>query len=144
MEENKRRIIRALQHIPVRKGPVPTRCVVCHPVSLCKQKNTRRNLTLFCTSSYMVVAPTQEYRGQIDKKYRRNIEAIVRRPNRDEEPEPTSKCPISGAEVPITLLECPSTKVGLACVHDVFLLLYNSWWSWAIFSRRVRPNPYVN
>lgn len=57
--------------------------------------------------------PTQEYRGQIDKKYRRNIEAIVRRPNRDEEPEPMSKCPISGAEVPITLLECPSTKVGL-------------------------------
>lgn len=53
----------------------------------------------------------KEYRGQIDKKYRRNIEAIVRRPNRDEEPEPTSKCPISAAEVPITQLECPSTKV---------------------------------
>lgn len=53
----------------------------------------------------------KEYRGQIDKKYRRNIEAIVRRPNRDEEPEPTSKCPISAAEVPITQLECPATKV---------------------------------
>ncbi|CAM9337531.1 unnamed protein product, partial [Sphacelaria rigidula] len=52
----------------------------------------------------------QEYRGQIDKKYRRNIEAIVRRPNRDEEPEPTSRSPISGVDVPITQLECPTTK----------------------------------
>lgn len=63
----------------------------------------------------LIVQRCQEHRGQIDKKYRRNIEAIVRRPNRDEEPEPTSKCPISGAEVPITQLECPSTKVGHSC-----------------------------
>lgn len=53
----------------------------------------------------------QEYRGQIDKKYRRNIEAIVRRPNRDEEPEPTSRSPISGVDMPITQLECPTSKV---------------------------------
>ncbi|CAM9896506.1 unnamed protein product, partial [Hapterophycus canaliculatus] len=71
---------------------------------------------------------SKEYRGQIDKKFRRNIEAIVRRPNRDEEPEPTSKCPISGVEVPITHLECPSTKDALPmCVVTGQHMMREDW-----------------
>ncbi|CAM9256928.1 unnamed protein product, partial [Laminaria digitata] len=83
------------------------------------QRSGLRNSAFEYASTLM----RQEYRGQIDKKYRRNIEAIVRRPNRDEEPEPMSKCPISGAEVPITLLECPSTKVGLGACMASFLVV---------------------
>jgi WD repeat-containing protein 19 len=53
------------------------------------------------------------YYWQLDKKYRRNIEVIVRRPNREEEPEPLTNCPISGQPLPITALECPTTKDAL-------------------------------
>merc|ERR1711918_281078 len=34
----------------------------------------------------------------------------IRRPNREEEPEPQSPCPISKQSIPITQLECPTTK----------------------------------
>lgn len=46
----------------------------------------------------------------------------MRRPNRDEEPEPTSKNPINGNEVPITQLECPSTKVRGEIVSSIELV----------------------
>jgi WD repeat-containing protein 19 len=55
----------------------------------------------------------QEHRGKIDKNVRRQIEAIVRRPSRDEEPEALSECPISGIPIPVTQLECPTTKDAL-------------------------------
>ncbi|CAM9696622.1 unnamed protein product [Ectocarpus sp. 12 AP-2014] len=97
------RVARSISRFPTHIVPVLTSTVIeC-------QRSGLRNSAFEYASTLM----RQEYRGQIDKKYRRNIEAIVRRPNRDEEPEPTSKCPISAAEVPITQLECPSTKDAL-------------------------------
>ena len=51
-----------------------------------------------------------EYRGQIDAKFKRKIEAIVRRPNKEEAPEKLSPCPISKVMIPLTELECPTTK----------------------------------
>ncbi|CAM9233510.1 unnamed protein product [Chrysoparadoxa australica] len=63
---------------------------------------------------YASMLMRQEYRGLIDKKFRRSIESIVRRPGNmrddDEEPEPLSECPISSEMIPCTQLESPQTK----------------------------------
>merc|ERR1711988_2097942 len=62
---------------------------------------------------YASMLMRQEYRAQIEPKFKRKIEAMIRRPNREEEPEPLSPCPISGEEIPVTQLECPTTKDAL-------------------------------
>jgi len=54
-----------------------------------------------------------EYRQQLHPNYKKKIEAIVRRPKRDEEQEEMSPCPISNIPIPITQLECPTTKDAL-------------------------------
>jgi len=54
-----------------------------------------------------------EYRQHVDPKYKRKIEGLVRRPkgpNPEEEFSPLSPCPISSQLIPITSLECPTTK----------------------------------
>jgi WD repeat-containing protein 19 len=52
-----------------------------------------------------------DYRGQVDAKFKRKIESIVRRPNKEEEAaEQLSPCPISKELIPLTELECPTTK----------------------------------
>ncbi|RXG57594.1 WD repeat-containing protein 19 [Armadillidium vulgare] len=53
-------------------------------------------------------------RAQIDAKYKKKIEAIVRKPQRTEEEEPKTKCPFcQNAMVPETTLECHSCKTQL-------------------------------
>jgi WD repeat-containing protein 19 len=54
-----------------------------------------------------------EYRQHVDPKFKRKIEGLVRRPkdpNPEEEFSPLSPCPISSQLIPITSLECPTTK----------------------------------
>lgn len=67
---------------------------------------------------YAGVLMRPEYRQKIDEKFKRKIEAMVRRPGKQQdadEPdktieEPKSPCPISGQMIPRTELECPTTK----------------------------------
>ena len=54
-----------------------------------------------------------DYRQELDAKFKRKIEAIVRRPNKEELAEPLSPCPISKMLIPLTELECPTTKDAL-------------------------------
>jgi hypothetical protein len=57
-----------------------------------------------------------EYRKDMtDVNVKRKIEGIVRRrPDfSDEPPEPTSVCPVSGQQIPIMQLECPTTRDAL-------------------------------
>ncbi len=51
-----------------------------------------------------------EYRLKIDKKLKRNIEAIVRHPVLNQVPELLTQCPISGELIPATQLECPTSR----------------------------------
>ncbi|KAJ1448620.1 hypothetical protein M885DRAFT_538620 [Pelagophyceae sp. CCMP2097] len=53
-----------------------------------------------------------EHRGNIEAKFKKKIEAMIRRPNLDgaSEEEPLSACPVSGVPIPQTDLECPTTK----------------------------------
>lgn len=59
---------------------------------------------------YASMLMRQEYRTQIEPKFKRKIEAIVRRPNKEQEDEPLSPCPISEQMIPQTDLTCPTTK----------------------------------
>merc|ERR1712196_276982 len=60
---------------------------------------------------YASVLMRPEYRSQIEPKYKRKIEAIVRKSgSREQADEPLSPCPISGQMIPQTELVCPVTK----------------------------------
>lgn len=53
-----------------------------------------------------------EYRSQVAPAYKKKIEGIVRRPDRDAQdvPEPVSPCPFCSADVPDMELECSGCK----------------------------------
>jgi len=51
-----------------------------------------------------------EYRSQIEPKFKRKIEALVRRPNRNEKEEAMSPCPFCQEMLPITELDCTQCK----------------------------------
>jgi len=61
----------------------------------------------------------KEYRKDVDAKFKRKIEALVRKPKDhagmegDLEVVPLSKCPVSSELIEVTSLECPSTKDAL-------------------------------
>ena len=67
---------------------------------------TRRRSSLF------EVGP-RRYRQQIDPKFKRKIEGLIRKPDLEEAAEATSTCPVSGQATPVTSLECPTTKEEL-------------------------------
>lgn len=65
-----------------------------------------------------------ETRGQIDEKYKKKIEAIVRKPQRMEEEEPTSACPYCSSPVEETVLECGQCQNTLPyCIATVKLMI---------------------
>lgn len=61
-----------------------------------------------------------ETRSQIDEKYKKKIEAIVRKPQKTEEEEDSTPCPFCATAVPETLLECKQCQNSLPyCVATV-------------------------
>ncbi|XP_046339799.1 WD repeat-containing protein 19-like isoform X2 [Haliotis rufescens] len=63
--------------------------------------------------SYAAMLMRPEYRNQIDLKYKKKIEMIVRKPDKTEEDEPLSPCPVCGFQLPETELMCPECKNNL-------------------------------
>ena len=56
----------------------------------------------------------------IDLKYKKKIEMIVRKPDKTEEEEPLTPCPVCGFQLPETELMCPDCKNQLPyCVVTV-------------------------
>jgi hypothetical protein len=79
---------------------------------------------------YAAILMRPEYRPSIDANLKRKIEAIVRRryAQGEEAPEPTSACPVSGQEIPITQLECPTTRDALPmCVVSGRHMVLDDW-----------------
>ena len=60
--------------------------------------------------SYAAMLMRPEYRNQIDLKYKKKIEMIVRKPDKTEEEEPLTSCPFCGFQIPETDLLCPDCK----------------------------------
>lgn len=59
---------------------------------------------------YATTLMKPEYRNNIDKEIKRKIEAIVRRPNKEQPPDPLTPCPYCGNEVAEAELDCAKCK----------------------------------
>ena len=90
--------------------PILTSTVIeCHRANL---KNS--------SFSYAAMLMRPEYRNSIDLKYKKKIEMIVRKPDKTEEEEPLTPCPVCGFQLPETELMCPDCKNQLPyCVVTV-------------------------
>jgi WD repeat-containing protein 19 len=94
------RVAKNISKFPSHVVPILTSTVI-----ECQRAGLKESAYEYAT---MLMRP--EYRQQIEPKFKRKIEAIVRRPNREQTDEPLSACPISGQMIPETELICPTTK----------------------------------
>lgn len=79
---------------------------------------------------YAAMLMRPEYRPNIDANLKRKIEAIVRRryTQGEEAAELTSACPVSGQQIPMTQLECPTTRDALPmCVITGRHMVLEDW-----------------
>lgn len=80
---------------------------------------------------YAATLVRPEYRAMLtDQTLKRKIEAIVRRrsANNEDIPEDTSPCPVSEAMIPVTQLECPTTRDALPmCVVSGKHMVLDDW-----------------
>jgi len=98
-----RMLIRVSNNIsifPSHAAYILTSCVVeCHRVGLKKQ-----------SFEYATMLMRPEYKQKLDTKYRRKIEAVIRRPDKSEIEEPATPCPFCGSPVTETTLDCLECK----------------------------------
>jgi tetratricopeptide (TPR) repeat protein len=81
---------------------------------------------------YAVTLVKPDYRSKIDVKYKSKIEGIVRKKSaineEQEPPEETSPCPISGLMIPVTQLECPTTRDAIPmCIISGKHMVLDDW-----------------
>ena len=78
--------------------------------------------------NYAAMLMRPEYRSKIDPKYKKKIEHIVRKPEKVEEEEVSSPCPVCKNPLPITTLFCTSCKNNLPyCVVTGNHMAYEDW-----------------
>ncbi|CAF1070981.1 unnamed protein product [Rotaria sp. Silwood1] len=63
--------------------------------------------------NFALILMRHEYREQIDPKYKKKIEALVRKPDKSESDEDFSQCPHCHQRVPDYELLCPSCQLAL-------------------------------
>uniref|UniRef100_A0A8C2H4P6 WD repeat domain 19 n=1 Tax=Cyprinus carpio TaxID=7962 RepID=A0A8C2H4P6_CYPCA len=97
------RVSNNISRFPSHIVPILTSAVIeCHRAGL-------RNSAFSFAS--MLMRP--EYRNKIDLKYKKKIEAMVRRPDTSEVEEESSPCPYCGFSLPDCELLCPGCKNNL-------------------------------
>ncbi|TKS68140.1 WD repeat-containing protein 19 [Collichthys lucidus] len=78
--------------------------------------------------SFAAMLMRPEYRNEIDPKYRKKIEAMVRRPDMSELKEETTPCPFCGFQLPQNELLCISCKNNLPyCIATGRHMLKEDW-----------------
>ena len=98
------RVAKSISKFPAHAVPILTSVVVA-----CTKAGLKQS-----AHEYALQLMKPEYRSKIDAKFKRKIEAIIRKAqDLDEIAEPTSKCPVSSQQIPITSLECPTTQEEL-------------------------------
>ncbi|KAJ8298290.1 hypothetical protein KUTeg_024821 [Tegillarca granosa] len=94
------RVANNISKFPSHIVPILTSTVIeCHRAGL---KNS--------SFSYAAMLMRPEYRNNIDLKYKKKIEMIVRKPDKSEEEEGLTPCPFCGFQLPETDLTCPECK----------------------------------
>ncbi len=77
---------------------------------------------------YASMLMRREYRDDVDARYRKKIEGIVRRPPAKEEDEAMAGCPFCDFMIPATDLDCPSCKNTLPyCAATGNHMLVDDW-----------------
>ncbi|XP_022361796.1 WD repeat-containing protein 19 isoform X2 [Enhydra lutris kenyoni] len=78
--------------------------------------------------SFAAVLMRPEYRSNIDAKYKKKIEAMVRRPDTSETEEPTTPCPFCEFLLPECELLCPGCKNNIPyCIATGRHMLKDDW-----------------
>lgn len=97
------RVANNISKFPLHIVPILTSTVIqCHRASL-------RNSSF----SYAAMLLRDEYQGDIDPKYRKKIEGIVRKRDKTEEEENLTPCPYCDSVIPDTQLVCPDCKTNI-------------------------------
>ncbi|XP_078534454.1 WD repeat-containing protein 19 isoform X1 [Lissotriton helveticus] len=97
------RVANNISKFPSHIVPILTSTVIeCHRAGL-------RNSAF----SFAAMLMRPEYRNKIDTKYKKKIEAMVRRPDTSEAEEATAPCPFCGFQLPECELLCPGCKNNL-------------------------------
>nr|XP_020479849.1 WD repeat-containing protein 19 isoform X2 [Monopterus albus] len=112
------RVSNNISKFPAHVVPLLTSAVIeCHRAGL-------RNSAF----SFAAMLMRPEYRNEIDLKYRKKIEAMVRRPDTSELEEETTPCPFCGFQLPQNELLCISCKNSLPyCIATGRHMLKEDW-----------------
>uniref|UniRef100_A0A3Q1C2F2 WD repeat-containing protein 19 n=1 Tax=Amphiprion ocellaris TaxID=80972 RepID=A0A3Q1C2F2_AMPOC len=112
------RVSNTISKFPAHVVPILTSAVIeCHRAGL---KNS--------AFSFAAMLMRPEYRNEIDPKYRKKIEAMVRRPDTSELEEETTPCPFCGFQLPQNELLCISCKNNLPyCIATGRHMLKEDW-----------------
>ena len=75
------------------------------------------------------ICSNQELKKELDaSKFKKKIQTILRRPNRDEKVEEQKPCPISHEMLCLSELECPTTKDAIPmCICTGTHMVLNDW-----------------
>jgi WD repeat-containing protein 19 len=78
--------------------------------------------------SFAAMLMRPEYRQQIDSKWKRKIEQIVRKPDKTEAEEEVGGCPHCSHPLPLTQLNCPQCKNTLPyCIITGQHMMKDNW-----------------
>uniref|UniRef100_A0A3B5B1S0 WD repeat-containing protein 19 n=1 Tax=Stegastes partitus TaxID=144197 RepID=A0A3B5B1S0_9TELE len=112
------RVSNTISKFPAHVVPILTSAVIeCHRAGL---KNS--------AFSFAAMLMRPEYRNDIDTKYRKKIEAMVRRPDTSELEEETTPCPFCGFQLPQNELLCISCKNNIPyCIATGRHMLKEDW-----------------
>eukprot|EP01137_Pigoraptor_chileana_P005155 Opistho-2@47869 len=112
------RVANNISKFPTHIVPILTTTVI-----ECQRSNLKNS-----AFSYAAMLMRPEYRTKIDAKYKRKIEMIVRKPERNEEEEPKTACPYCKNMVPQSELNCPDCKNTLPyCIATGFHMEAEDW-----------------
>nr|KAJ3420801.1 WD repeat-containing protein 19 [Polyrhizophydium stewartii] len=112
------RVSNNISRFPSHVVPILTSTVVeCHRAGLKKE-----------AFDYAAMLMRPEYRQKVDAKFKRKIEQIVRRPEKEGTPEPTTPCPFCANMVPETTLDCDECKNHLPyCIATGQHMVLQDW-----------------
>ncbi|RLN32585.1 hypothetical protein BBJ28_00018526 [Nothophytophthora sp. Chile5] len=117
-----RMLVRVAQHLS--KFPTHAANILISAVIECQ----RAGLRAFSYDFAATLMRTPEYRGAMDKDIRRKIEAIVRRPNKEQPPDERTPCPYCSHELSEAELDCPTCKNAIPyCIVTGYHMVKEDW-----------------
>ena len=112
------RVAKSISKFPGHVVPILTSTVI-----ECQRAGLKRS-----SYEYAAMLMRKEYRAKVDPKYRKKIEAIVRRPPQEEPEEEVSPCPFCDNSIPKSLVNCPFCKNSIPfCVTTGLHMVPNDW-----------------